>query len=204
MSDANESSTESSALHVGVVMGLLLVLGAAVVLWSGVFRFGGKTRLPETKVNLKAAFTAMRSLQLETDVVESDFAKTGFRPERGNRFAYFAAESGPVERRSTRADVTPPPSFVIVGVDVAKFTGARDFSTWSSTGCPLTPAKRPDGAPCGIGVCGEGLDAVITFGAAGDIDGDPGLDCWSLSNVDREANGDVIPAGQPFHELSDL
>ena len=38
-----------------------------------------------------------------------------------------------------------------------------------------------------------------------DIDGDAGLDCWSISNVERKGPaGETIPANAPHLEQSDL
>ncbi|MGV3622888.1 MAG: hypothetical protein ACO1OB_18865 [Archangium sp.] len=47
-------------------------------------------------------------------------------------------------------------------------------------------------------------DGEITMACVGDLDGDPGVDVWTISTKVRSYGGETIPAGQPHHDVDDL
>lgn len=47
-------------------------------------------------------------------------------------------------------------------------------------------------------------DGEITMACVGNIDGDPGVDVWTISTKERVLGGATIPAGQPHHDVDDL
>lgn len=49
-----------------------------------------------------------------------------------------------------------------------------------------------------------GSTDVLTMACAGNVDQDDGIDVWSISSEQRTVEGEVIPAGEPFNEVSDL
>lgn len=195
-----------------------LLLGLGVVAFVGVAGVMLLQRLEphphhpvhEAKANLKALYISQRAWQQEKDSYSEDMGLIGFIPELGNRYSYFAAPSGYVLTPADRRASSHPPSYVSVATDPHGRKLPGPFATFARTGCPLTPALLPDGTRAGLGVTrspGAALDdpGVFIGAAAGDIDGDPTPDCWSIATVDRvTASGEKIFAGQPYNELDDV
>src|SRR5438105_11937960 len=69
----------------------------------------------EAKANLKALYTAQKAYFQEKDKLGTTMPEVGFAPERKNRYTYFLAPSGPVERRKAGAEKTA--NAVIIGLD---------------------------------------------------------------------------------------
>jgi hypothetical protein len=94
----------------------------------------------------------------------------------------------------------PNKGSVILPPNTERHLDAPVLTSYSGTGCPLT-TKTVSGPP--LGGIGPGKSTWL-FAAAGNIDGDPDLDCWSLSNVDRVGpDGEAISAGYPYQEHAD-
>lgn len=47
-------------------------------------------------------------------------------------------------------------------------------------------------------------DGESTMACVGNIDGDPGVDVWTISTKERHLGGETIPAGQLRHDVDDL
>jgi type IV pilus assembly protein PilA len=163
------------------ILGVVCLLAvAAGLVWARTHRRTTWATTPEMKANLKALYASERSFWQETDRYSTDMAEVGFAPERGNRYAYFAAEQGEVELRAEGAVPRRPHS--ILSADPPR----KQWSTFSSTGCPITGV---------LGVSKQGF-----LGAAAGYWGDK-LDCWSIATYDRTArSGAQIPAGMPWCE----
>ena len=163
-----------------------------------------RAKMSEATANLMAVQTAETSYQLEHSAFSPDLATIGFQPEHGNRYAYFLAPSGPSERRGATA--SPPPAHpVIIDVDTAGHPGRHAFATFADTGCPLTVSRADGGPPLTLGVSGAGDQAAFLAAAAGNVDNDATVDCWSISSVTRRTTkGATIAAGKPFHEQDDV
>jgi type IV pilus assembly protein PilA len=169
----------------------------------------------EAKDNLKSLYTCERAWYQEKDSYSEDMGLVGFAPEMGNRYTYFSAPTGRVltlEERlgpESTAEMSRLP-YQLIAADPRRGTSRSPFATFEQTGCPLTPAILPGGTRAGLGVThppgAESTDPGVFIGAAaGDIDGDPTLDCWSIATVDRvTASGETISAGQPYNELNDV
>jgi hypothetical protein len=122
----------------------------------------------------------------------------GFHPRLKNRFSYYLAETGPLERR-TKGAGNVITDCAIIGADQVAHPKARTPESASATGCPIT-------FPEDVSSVGVTRDAaakpVFVALAAAVIDGQP-LDCWSLSSAPRTSReGRAIAAGEPFHETT--
>ena len=164
---------------------------------------------PEAKANLKSIYTAQRAYLQELDTYDTRARTIGFTPERGNRYAYFLAERGPVEYRD-QEQPTPVDDAVIVSADRHAFPKATRFASFAQTKCPITPCTLPTGAVLATpGVDPLKTDVGSTGGflaaAAGNLDDDPDLDCWSVCSEPRTtADGRTIPGGEPYAETNDF
>jgi type IV pilus assembly protein PilA len=189
-----------------VLLGVALVLafqGCSHVLRRGA-SFGGRAKEAEARVNLKALCILERRFQEERHAYEADLAKVGFSPERSNRYVYFAAPTGGVQRReSAELATSTPASYSIVAADRFRFGDLSAPTALELTGCPVTIAFGPAGERYGLGVSADGR---VWLGlAAGNVDPDPILDCWSVATVARIAHGgELVPACEPLHEQLDI
>jgi hypothetical protein len=193
-------------LFPGVLLGAALVLafqGCTHVVHR-LASFGGLAREAEARANLKALCLVERRFQEERHTYEPDLAKLGFAPERGNRYVYFAAPAGGVQRRETaELSTSTPASYSIVAADRFRLGDVPAPTTLELTGCPVTIAFGPAGERYGVGVSADG--GVWMGLAAGNVDPDPILDCWSVATVDRIAHsGELVSACEPLHEQLDI
>lgn len=93
---------------------------------------------------------------------------------------------------------------ILAGVVEFKFPATKPFSTYAATGCPLTTARPGGLPPLVLGITGVAPNQAFLGAAAGNIDFDSDLDCWSLSTVDRvDARGALVSKGQPYLEHDD-
>lgn len=156
----------------------------------------------EARANLKAAYTAEKAYYQEKDTYSDRVMDIGFWPERGNRYAYFFAESGPVARRSKAGDeVGSNADAVIIGPDELVFPKARVFTSVKATGCPVTFAG---GTTQKFGVTPSYQGEFVILAAA-NLDDDADLDCWSIASFSRIGpDGRGVPSGEPLREKADL
>lgn len=96
----------------------------------------------------------------------------------------------------------------VIGFDP---TGSKYLYLLAQDGVPvgIGPDAYADGlrARMGglLGVQGRCPDCTFTAGCAGNLDADPDVDVWSISNADRKAkDGTRIPGGVPWHDFNDL
>lgn len=189
---------------VAAVIGAIVVVALPCLLLVGAFlpsyRAPPRARQSECKTNLKGAFIAERSFYVEKDRYAEHPVEVGFAPERGNRYVYLLAESGPLEDRSV-AVATPDPSHVGIGVDSVRYPGAD--STALRAALPSRVAAQLGVKPtCSGCTCPQ---CEITMACIGNIDDDPDLDVWTISTAARtDPTGDSVPPGMPFNELNDL
>jgi type II secretory pathway pseudopilin PulG len=184
-----------------------LALGAAVLVLPCVgilaaiaipnfIRFGARARQAECKTNLKVWYAAQQASRPE-EGFSPLVGKVGFLPERGNRYAYFAGR-GPLEDRG-RMDLLSRNDAVGFGVDTYKRQDAR----------PITLEQLPRRLADSLGLigsqCPRGPRCAVTLACAGDIDGDEGLDVWSISSVTQTGpDGEQYSPGEPIHQVDDL
>ncbi len=178
---------------VGVPVSCLL-LGAVAVIVPGFVTYRGRAKQVECKVNLKSLYTAQKAHFAELDSYSSSLEKVGFSPERGNRYAYYAAPDGPVEDRSGDT-LRRPDGATGVSVDTRRHPNAQ--------ATPPIPTTVTGGLA--LGVSGRCPECQFTAACVGNLDEDADLDIWSISTADRrDPDGQPIPRGTPFNEVSDL
>lgn len=188
-------------------------IGATSIVFGGIMAaiaipnfiaFQGRAKQSEAKANLMALYTGERAYAQEHSGFSTDMAALGFDPEHGNRYAYFLADSGPTERRDGSG--TPAPAHpVIIGVDQTRHGHPAGYPTAAATHCPLTVTRADGGPPLTLGVSGTGPKAAFLALAAGNVDSDATVDCWSIASVDRRtAAGKTVLYGVPYNEQDDV
>lgn len=160
--------------------------------------------LAEAHANLKAARTAERAYYQEKDRYSQLLAELGFSPGRGNRYAYCFAASGPGLRRNTTrpGDHDAASKAVMVGPDEVTFPKAKFLASARDTGCPASGFNGDE--KLGVGVHGTGPQQEFVILAAGNLDDDSKLDCWTITSFSRLVGSTPVPAGEPYHEQADL
>ena len=138
----------------------------------------------ECKWNLKAAAAAERAYFADHEKYEEHPAAIGFAPERGNRYLYLLAVSGPVDPNST------PPVVDAVGVGLDPTIGST-----AEVLAAIPPNLRSQ-----LGIHGTCPACSITMLCATNLDTDPTLDVWTISTDARPG----IPAGAAHLEVEDL
>lgn len=191
----------SRTLLFALIGGGLVVLACpcvgilAAVAIPNFMSYQARARQSECRANLTSFRANAQLVLLERELFRLDLSSLGFKPERGNRYAYFVGP-GPMEDRSG-SNVAATEELQAIGVDSFKFPKAR----------PLTFHDLPPEVAAEVGISGECPDCAITMACAGDIDDNPSdaPDVWSISTRDRQTRGgEVIPAGKPFHHVDDL
>lgn len=188
------------ALTVLGAMALLFVL--LQVLANNFLPPPAPPREGKARSNLKAAATAAWAYIQETDHYSPLVEKIGFSPERGNRYAFFLAATGPVEDRTTQSR-TQCPDCTGIGVDTFRYGADAAIPSYAASGCPLTTTSAAAEWPglSNIGVRETGLGAAFLFAAADKTYQGSKPDCWSIASHDRlDDKGRLIPARVPFHE----
>jgi type IV pilus assembly protein PilA len=178
---------------VPVVVAIIGILAAIAI--PNFIRFQARSKQSECKTNLKAFATASRSYFYEHDQYTPVLSDLGFKPERGNRYAYFAGP-GTQEDRS-KAVATGAPGDTQIGMDLFRYAGSK----------PITMRDVPATLAGGVvpGVSGTCPDCTIVAVCAGTVDNDATLDVWSVSMTDRHGpHGEAIPPGIPFNDINDV
>jgi type II secretory pathway pseudopilin PulG len=179
-------------------VGVLACLGVSILAAVALPKVTGaqaRSRQSECIANLSSFQVAARLALQERDYLRLDLAMLGFRPERGNRYAYFVGP-GPLEDRGG-LQVPDTRETQGIGVDSFRFPEARR----------LTFHDLPKEVAAEVGMSGTCPDCAITMACAGDIDDNPSdpPDVWSVSTrARRTPGGEPIPAGKPFHHVDDL
>jgi type IV pilus assembly protein PilA len=182
------------AWALGLSGGAVCCLGA--IAGPKLLTFQARARTSEAKANLRMLFVAELDHERQAGAYSADLASVGFDPERGNRYAYFLAEAGPLVRRNQAAQLAPDGGYSVLGNDTFKLHG-EELTSYAQTGCRITPGRDPDGAELRLGATASGFVAAA---ARQDSKGAP-FDCWSISSMERTtASGQRIPSGEPLHE----
>lgn len=164
----------------------------------------GNVRLGEARLQLLSLAAAQQGYHVRHGHFAEAFPFLDAPVERGNRYAYFLADRGPVAVRDDEGAPAPLDA-VVLGVDRSQHPEAAPITDWKTTRCPLTRPLDVKGRPLGLGVHGVPPNDLFVLGAAANLDADPTLDCWSISSVQRQsAEGEDIPAGLPWRESKDL
>jgi hypothetical protein len=166
-----------------------------------------RSRAQEAQVNLRD-FSTRAALQDRVDRITSfDRFISSYSAGRYTYFMAAGAPTGaapPLDQGGPTA--RPPAGAVVLPPDVKQYPDVAKPATFAETRCPLTLAGELGPLP-GLGIWaaghGYGTDAWV-FAAAGNVDGDAALDCWSISNVPRRtSSGEAVAAHVPLHEKAD-
>jgi type IV pilus assembly protein PilA len=154
----------------------------------GMRGFKTKSRMSEARANLKAAFTAEKAYFAEFDRYDESIETVGFFPEKKNRYRYLFSTTGDSFTQGTSPD------------------GGLHTGVFSDNGAPGDVALLAGIPPAllgEVGIKGTCPACDITIVAAGDIDGDPTIDVWSISTKSRTIRGEVVTPGQPYNHVDD-
>jgi type IV pilus assembly protein PilA len=178
-----------AGLIVGVGLLVLMVGSCFFFLWIPyTVRPNRIGRTSEVRSKLKAAFTAEKANFGEFDTYDEHVEKVGFAPARHNRYLYVFSKS---------ADLLTQGS-----PDGGTHTGVSSDDGVSSDAVLLAAVPAALLKEVGLeGTCPSACD--ITVIAAGNIDGDPTIDVWSISTKERTILGELVPAGVPYNHVSD-
>jgi type IV pilus assembly protein PilA len=180
---------------------IILGLGGVAFMCTGILaaiaipnfiRFQSRAKQSECQVNMRSFLVGQRAFNSETQSYAREFTKIQFKPERGNRYAYFV-EAGPMEDRSGPQSQGAEEARAI-GVDTFKYPEAR----------PITFQQLPPDVAQQAGLSGERPDERVTMVCAGNVDRDDTLDVWSISTGERTIGGQSVEAGEPFHHVDDI
>ncbi|MBI3183560.1 MAG: fimbrial protein [Myxococcales bacterium] len=183
------------ALIVVAVLAVPCLLGVvAAVALPSYMRGSVRAKQSECKSTLKSMYTAQRAHFAERDRYTSLLDELGYRPDRGNLYAYFAGYEGTLEdRRGQSARSSPNDTGVTVDYATHPQAGAVDVDDVPSLAGGVQ-----------LGVAGSCPDCEVTMACAGNIDEDRTLDIWSVSTKDRTGpGGEGIAPGEPFNEVND-
>ncbi len=184
-----------SGLMTTVAVGGIL----AAIAIPNFLKYQARSKQSECQANLRAFFTAEKAYYQEKDSYSASISDVGFEPERGNRYAYFASATGPLEDRSG-ASLSPavagPGGASGVGVDVFRFPDLRPLQ--ASDLPPLLAGSVP------LGLTGQCPACQITMACASTLSAGGSLDVWSISTQVRFGPRGIIRAGEPFNDLSGL
>lgn len=181
---------------IGIAAPLVALPIFAAIALPNFMRFQARSKQIECKSNLKSAYAVERSFYAERNAYSPVISEVGFSPERGNRYAYFLSDSGPVEDRSS-ATPAPDPRATGVSVDTFKYRDMRPLA-YGDVPAVLAGDVKP-------GVKGECPKCSFTAICAANIDRDETLDVWSISTEPRTGpKGETIPAGEPHNDLNDV
>lgn len=195
-------SEERPGRRSALKMALLIALGFAVallVVGGAMYAIAHRKRpayftIGEVRANLLAMWTSERLYHVEKQRYSDRVHEIGFNPQRSNRYAYFASGTGPLEERGVEPMRTS-----------AEDTGIGVDRAFDPRYLPVSHADLPaDFLGEKLGVTGTCPDCSVTLAAAGDIDGDPILDVWSISSKPRVApHGIEVPAGAAYNHVDD-
>jgi type IV pilus assembly protein PilA len=189
------------------VVAIIGILAAIAI--PNFIRFQARSKQGEAKANLKALFTAERSMYQEKDRYFTSVHDMGFSPERGNRYAY-SVGTGTLENRAVSPAVKAATDTGIQ-VDIFKYTTATPITALTGGGAPTftNPGTTPPAAWPG-GVLGQCPTCEFSGFAGGNIDNETtGLDQWYISSADStctpfQSSQDIVPAGQPENNYNDV
>ena len=196
------------AIALSVAALAILFMGAIALPKS--IRFGRRSEQSEARQGTKSLFTCYMATFQETDTFVADSKVIGFMPERGNRYAWFLEETGPLQHRklATNEEGAPDAGYAIIGHDAYRFPG-EELTSAAMTRCPITPGKDPEGRWLRLGATPGKKGGFIALAARHLPDSVTGrsdsYDCWTIASMDRvTSEGKVIPAGEPFSETPDF
>jgi len=195
-----------------IVVAIIGILAAIAI--PNFIKFQARSKQSEAKANLKSFFTAEKSIFQEKDYYTEAIGDVGFSPERGNRYAYYAAVAQALQTRLVAG--LPVPTGAENGIEVDKFRYQKAlvnpvFNGGAVYGGNLGQDPGTPGLGAGAATC---PDCNITMTAAGQVDNEiVGVDSWYVSTKDSSGQpgaagcavaNDPAPAGQPTNTYNDV
>jgi len=193
-----------------IVVAIIGILAAIAI--PNFIRFQARSKQGEAKANLKALFSAERSMFQEKDEYYTTVHEMGFAPERANRYAYSVGAAASFENRGL-SPAGKLPSNTGISVDTFKYTTAVAVPAVTTTGAvvwspPPAGVSPPSTWPGGVN--GNCPNCEFSGFATGNIDNETtGLDQWYISSVDSTCTpfaspSENVPAGQPQSLYNDV
>jgi type IV pilus assembly protein PilA len=165
-----------------IVVAIIGILAAIAI--PSFAKIQARSKRAEVKSNLRTLFTAESAYYQERDTYTPYIQESGFKPERGNRYAYFSGETAKYVDRTGPTDDAPCKDCDSLSVD--SFRHAN-----------LAPKPGHNAfAPAGIvGACPR--CGVMLF-ARGNIDGDTDWDDWmTFAGINAAgAEAFTLPSGE--------
>jgi type IV pilus assembly protein PilA len=192
-----------------IVVAIIGILSAVAI--PNFIRFQARAKQGEAKANLKALFSAQRSVFQEKDRYFTAIHEMGFAPERANRYAY-SVGTGTFENRALSPAVKAATD-TGVEVDTFKYSTSLPIPVRSNGGTPTwipPPSTTAPPATWPGGVGGSCPNCEFSGFAAGNIDNElAGTDQWYIGSADStvvpyNAAQENVPAGQPQNIFSDV
>jgi len=191
-----------------IVVAIIGILAAIAI--PNFIKFQARAKQAEAKSNLRTWFTAQRSYMNEKGLYSEDLSATGYKPERGNRYAYYFAQAQNCEERKQDGTVSIPDGPNCVTVDMGKFKAASDKPTAKLV--TFVWSTRDGEDPKSPGISGPCPGCNINGFAASDIDNEgTGIDTWTIATKDAQltaapcGNDEVTSvAGVPFNVFNDV
>ncbi len=165
-----------SLIELMVVVAIIGILAAIAV--PNYQKFTAKAKQSEAKSNLSALYSAERAFYAEWQGYYTRFTVVGYAPTGQLRYRHgFATDNG------------APPNPPYTGfVGVANDSSTQNYCT-AATGCVEINAPVPLGAlPASTATNGGAAGGVFTAAATGDVDGDSGMDTWTMDQTKNLTN----------------
>jgi type IV pilus assembly protein PilA len=206
-----------------IVVAIIGILAAIAI--PNFIRFQARSKQSEAKSNLKALYSSQKSYYQEKDRYNDYVSVIGFKPERGNRYAYYNGDPASVVDRQNLIENDPTGNGTSTGYSI---------DTFEHQAFLLVPGFSPGfggiSAPAWAGYVAQNppltMGGVANFptnaandhfagSAIGQIDNDATLDEWYISSLDSQHGGDCpanlaasnedrAPAGEPFNTRNDV
>ncbi|MBF5044740.1 prepilin-type N-terminal cleavage/methylation domain-containing protein [Aggregicoccus sp. 17bor-14] len=172
-----------------IVVAIIGILAAIAI--PNFIKFQARSKQSEAKTNLKAIFTAQKSVYGEKDTYSAKFTDIGFSPEKGNRYSYSMAAACTWNTLTTANQSCIPQ-------DTVRF----------NTQPNITPVTIT--APLSAIGASAGPNGQFAVAAYGNVDNDSVADAWVLASDTVAATaatcgGDSSgTAGAPVNPLNDV
>ncbi len=197
-----------------IVVAIIGILAAIAI--PNFMKFQARSKQGEAKAQLKGFFTTERSFIQEKDRYSENAVEMGYKPERGNRYAYyFGANSAADSMQRDKVDQAIAGKASCVSTDQFKFgTGVALYPAYAGTAIGFgsiggsNPQTTSPGGMAGASCPGCEITAV----AAGNIDNDTLIDSWIVSTKDATGTSatttctteTAVPAGVPYMSYNDV